>query len=137
MSRFLLQFLHFFFSVEKENCHKINIHWRPYYLLCPFCYLDFDQFIGRVESFEEDVMYVIIKANLTEKIPLDDAGLRKKTFTTSRTISDEKLNKEGLIIASNRTFEYFRPLEKTLIKDLYRLYKFDFDMFEYSIKECL
>ena len=61
-------------------------------------------------------------------------GKRLETATLMKK-SDEKLNEDGLVIANNRTMEYLNNLNKNLIQDLYRIFKPDFDMFRYSIKE--
>ena len=89
-----------------------------------------------METFEQDVKYVLKKTNLVEKkIPFDLArGKRLETATLMKK-SDEKLNEDGLVIANNRTMEYLNNLNKNLIQDLYRIFKPDFDMFRYSIKE--
>ena len=125
------------FSFKKKNCRRVNEHWIPYYMRCAFCNIDYSRFIGRLETFEQDVKYVLVKTNLTKEIPLQDASERMLNTATSKVISDEKLNNEGLIIASDRTMEYFKPLNKTLINKLYQLFKPDFDMFLYSIKELI
>ena len=125
------------FSFKKKNCRRINEHWIPFYMRCAFCNMNYNRFIGRLETFEQDVKYVLAKTNLTKEIPLQDASERMLNTATSKVISDEKLNKDGLIIASNRTIEYFKPLDKILIKQLYKLFKPDFDMFLYSIKEII
>ena len=61
-------------------------------------------------------------------------GKRLETATLMKK-SDEKLNEDGLVIANNRTMKYLNNLNKNLIQDLYRIFKPDFDMFRYSIKE--
>ena len=104
---------------------------------CAFCNVNYDRFIGRLETFEQDVKYVLVKTNLTKEIPLQDASERMLNTATSKVISDEKINNEGLIIASNRTMEYFKPLDKMFIEHLYKLFKPDFDMFLYSINEFM
>ena len=121
----------------KRGCRGINEHWIPFYLICPFCNLEFDQFIGRIETFEQDVKYVLMKTNLAEKIPFDVAGSRRSDTATSKMKSYVKLNEDGLIIANNRTLEYFNHLNKSLIHDLYQVFKPDFEMFGYSTKELL
>ena len=121
----------------KPKCRGINEHWIPFHLICPFCNLQFDQFIGRIETFEQDVKYVLMKTNLAEKIPLNIAGSRRSDTATLKMKSSVKLNGDGLIIANNRTLEYFNQLNKSLIQDLYHVFKPDFEMFGYSIKEFL
>ena len=125
------------FSFKKKNCSNINDHWIPFYLRCAFCNNNFQRFIGRIETFEQDVKYFLLKTNLTTEIPLQVASERMLNTATSKVISDKKLNKDGLFVASNRTMEYFKRLDKMLIKQLYELFKPDFNLFLYSIKELI
>ena len=62
---------------------------------CAFCNIDYTRFIGRLETFEQDVRYVLVKTNLTKEIPLQDAGERMLNTDTSKVISDEKLNEDA------------------------------------------
>ena len=121
----------------KRGCRGINEHWIPFYLICPYCNLQFDQFIGRIETFEQDVKYVLMKTNLVEKISLNLAGSRRLDTATLKMKSSVKLNQDGFIIANNRTLDYFNQLNKSLIQDLFHVFKPDFEMFGYSIKEFL
>ena len=90
-----------------------------------------------METFEQDVKYFLLKTNLTTEIPLQVASERMLNTATSKVISDKKLNEDGLFVASNRTMEYFKRLDKMLIKQLYELFKPDFNLFLYSMKELI
>ena len=35
-----------------------NEHWLPFYKTCSYCDFGFDQFIGRLETFDRDMRYV-------------------------------------------------------------------------------
>ena len=48
-----------------------NDHWRPQYTNCPYCHIDY-QVIGKLETFADDVKYIVLKRNLTSLIPLED-----------------------------------------------------------------
>ena len=50
-------------------CFKINGHWRPFNGKCLYCDIPY-HVIGRMETFEEDARYIILKNNLTNLIPL-------------------------------------------------------------------
>ena len=41
-------------SAKNLQCNLIDVHWRPYYLRCAYCDINYN-FIGRMESFERDV----------------------------------------------------------------------------------
>ena len=38
-----------------KHIKSIDEHWRPFYLRCPYCFLDYDHFIGKMEIFSRDV----------------------------------------------------------------------------------
>ncbi len=42
---------------------NINVHVMPQHLSCPFCLVDFDA-VGRMESFAEDVAFVLKKNHM-------------------------------------------------------------------------
>ena len=52
------QFAYFVASQVKKMEGDCNVHWRPFYLRCPYCDNKYDTFIGRMETFERDVRYV-------------------------------------------------------------------------------
>ena len=33
---------------------KLNEHWKPYFLRCPYCDVKYNNFIGRLETFDRD-----------------------------------------------------------------------------------
>ena len=52
------QFAYFVAWQVKKMKGDSNVHWRPFYLQCPYCDNKYDTFIGRMETFERDVRYV-------------------------------------------------------------------------------
>ena len=44
-------------NFKNFHCNQVDVHWRPFYLRCAYCDINYD-FIGRMESFENDVRYV-------------------------------------------------------------------------------
>jgi hypothetical protein len=54
----------------------INEHWRPFYARCSYCDITYNV-IGRVETFEEDFRYILLKQNLTNILPLKQTGVHK------------------------------------------------------------
>ena len=55
-------------------CFNIDVHWRPYNARCLYCDIPYNV-IGRVETFEEDVQYILLKQNLTDIISLNASSL--------------------------------------------------------------
>ena len=97
-----------------DNC-VLDLHWRPFYARCDYCSMDYD-FIGRMESFDEDRAYVIRTQELEELYPLLEKGVRLNQISH----------------ASNRTTNYFKELNKEQKAKLLKLYDLDFQMFGYD-----
>ena len=46
------------YVLQQFEVHKyVNEHWKPFYSQCGYCDIDYS-FIGRMETFEEDVRYI-------------------------------------------------------------------------------
>ena len=73
------QFAYFVASQVKKMEGDCNVHWRPFYLRCPYCDNKYDTFIGRMETFERDVRYVS-KGLIPKKIALMSSD--RQIFTT-------------------------------------------------------
>ena len=91
-----------------------NVHWRPQYAGCPYCHNVY-QVIGKAETFADDVKYIVLKRNLTSLIPLEIT--KKKNHATN----DEA-----------KKTNYIAQLSEDQIAGLYRYYKPDFELFDYS-----
>ena len=96
-------------------CH-VNNHWRPQYMECLHCDFDYDV-VGKVETFADDVKYIVIKQNLTHLIPVN--------VTTLKTHASKD------IAQKHRTMNYFCQLTKGQIRSLCDFYKLDFELFDY------
>jgi hypothetical protein len=57
-------------------CFTIDPHWRPLNSKCSYCDIPYDV-IGRMETFEEDVRYILLKQSLTHIIPLFNSSIRE------------------------------------------------------------
>ena len=55
---------------------SMNDHWRPFNNKCFYCDITY-HVIGRIETFEEDVRYILLKKNLTNLIPLKASSTHK------------------------------------------------------------
>jgi hypothetical protein len=76
-----------------------------------------------MEAFEEDLLYIVVKQNLTSL-------LGHASHAANET--PDALKKES---QTERIQSHFSQLSRETRKRLYRLYKVDFDMFGYSAKE--
>ena len=45
-------------SCARSSCEEVDAHWRPFHSRCAYCDVSYDV-IGKMESFEEDVRYVL------------------------------------------------------------------------------
>ena len=97
----------------------LDMHWKPMYDHCNYCYFKYD-FIGRMETFAEDVKYVIKTNALEGKISIKDSefqalNARKGTNTLAKEL-------------------FHKNLSKDQIENLYQYYKIDFELFGYDAK---
>ena len=107
-----------------------NEHWRPYYINCDYCDIKYD-FIGRVESFESDFMFLskVANFNLTSLPP--DAIHHHPSGSDERYAVPKKKSKEE---KDAKVKNYFSLLSKVQLKELYEMYKVDFEMFGYKLE---
>ena len=112
---------------------NINIHWQPYYQLCEFCDVEYD-YIGRIETFNHDVQEVLIQANLTEYIPLQNIKPVHQSTTMSK--SQFEVDENG-IQAKELTKQYFKNVEQSIVKQIIQYYELDFLLFQYSTRDIL
>ena len=68
-------------------CFAIDVHWRPYNARCMYCDIPYNV-IGRVESFDEDVKYILLRQNLTHLLSLNASQLH--THETARYVFRKK-----------------------------------------------
>ena len=110
----------------RVKLYRVNKHWRLFSSRCQHCYIPYT-LIGRMETFDEDVQYIILKNKLEKQLPIT------KTLQFKSKNSSLRGNKEN----RNITMQHFSQLEKQQIEKLYELYKLDFEMFEYDIDAFL
>ena len=128
-------------------------HWIPFYKVCDYCDQSFPQYVGRLETFDRDIRwlnpltkksypirqnyffrYIVRTHNLSHLIPVTEHSNETPEKVTSGKEDLEESNQFG---PSPRTQWYFRNTSKEIIQKLYQLYRPDFELFKYSIKELL
>ena len=83
-----------------------------------YCDVHYDV-IGRLEDFNEDVLYISIKQNMTEILQL------------MSQIENRNQKRRGK--SQHRRIErYMSQLNAEIVEELYKLYQIDFEMFEYK-----
>ena len=95
-----------------------NWHVYRYWERCDLCHWNYD-IIGKMETFTSDADYVMSKIGMKENNLLYRA------------------NKSAGNSTADLALELFAKLPQDLKKQLYELYKIDFEMFEYDAKPFL
>ncbi len=99
------------FVIGEFKGQGINNHWKPQYFYCDFCHINYD-YIGKVETFNDDLKFVMDKTGIFKGIEIQSNGLN-----TSKNASN---------------VDYFSQLDKERRNILRDLYKVDFDLFGYD-----
>ena len=103
--------------INKYSKGKVlDIHWKPMFDHCNYCYFDYD-FIGRMETFSEDVQYVMKTNHLESKLSIKDSEYQYNKNKGPNTSAKELFHKH---------------LSKDQIDSLYRYYYMDFELFGYD-----
>ena len=98
---------------------KIDAHWKPQYMQCFYCEMNYDV-IGKVETFEEDFLYIVRRQNLTHHFPKSQT--LRKFHPTYKTLEN---------------VEYFKQLSRGQVQQLYKMYELDFLLFNYDASNYL
>ena len=110
-------------NLANENCeYKVNIHWRPFAFKCSYCDINYD-LIGRMETWNDDINYIIRKRGLENVLPLQKTNI-------SHHSSKEHIHRS----TKEMTKEYFNTLNQKQKEDLYHMFRLDFEMFNYDHK---
>ena len=99
-----------------KNEGRVNPHWLPMTKHCWYCDVSF--VIGRMETFADDVKYIIVKNKLK------NLSQETQVRSTGHSPKDDAL-------------KYFKQLTKHQIRSLYEMYKMDFEMFDYKVDDYL
>ena len=105
-----------------ENCeYKLNAHWRPFGFSCSYCDINYD-FIGRLETWNDDLNYIIRKRGLEKVLPLQRAkNLHLHSAKQERYQNTQEMTKA-----------YFSKLNEKQKEALYHMFRIDFEMFNYD-----
>ena len=110
-----------FVLYESNQLTRISVpskHWWPYTDMCKMCETDFD-FIGKIETFNEDVRYILDEFSDYEILQRIDSRIKKKVNAKGRH------NK-------NMTLKYFSQLSRKKVLELYKMYEDDFSIGGYD-----
>ena len=115
-------FIEFVLRQHKEN--NVDIHVKTFVQNCQYCNIPYNV-IGRIESFQEDVKYILIKNHLEDTLPLKET----LNFHKNQKGKGSKRSKE------KKSLKLFSQLTRTQIRQLYEIYKMDFKLFNYDASE--
>ena len=122
------EFMNLVLKQHYEN-KFINPHWKRFSDKCQYCVIPYDV-IGRMETFDEDLKYKVLKLGLENILPI-------RTITTlQENRSDHKKHKK-IKDRTKKSLEYYSELEKSQIKELYNIHQIDFEMFGYDTIDYL
>lgn len=93
--------------------NSFNEHWKPIFDLCHLCLIDYD-IIGKYETLYEDAEFILKQIGKSD-IAFPHAAKPSKTWSQLR--------------------KYYNTLSQRVINDLYKIYKLDFELFEYNIND--
>ena len=103
---------------EITNCEsKVNRHWRPFGFRCSYCDINYDV-IGRMENWNDDFNYIIRKRGLEKFFPIQKDDNLQYHATKQNT--------------TQATIDNFSKLSKKQKEDLYKMFRIDFEMFNYN-----
>ena len=94
---------------------------------CGYCDVSYDV-IGKMETFTEDVSFILEAKNLTSLIP-------SEVVTSQRSNYRERKGDDGKNhIQAKRIHKYFKTLPLELKLGLREFYRWDFELFGYDSK---
>lgn len=107
-----------FLLVEAKRNNVLDMHWTPITNFCTPCQVKFDV-IAKFETLAEDQRYLIEKAGLGNVIKPEHKNSGKGKNTN-----------ELLMI-------HYAQLTKSQVKGLHEVFKYDFELFDYSPDEFI
>jgi chondroitin 4-sulfotransferase 11 len=108
-----------FLLFETAHGSDLDMHWIPMHAFCTCCQVRFD-LILKFETLDEDQRYLIERAGLIGIIRPEHKNSGKGHKNTNELL-----------------MSYYAQLSKSQVKGLYQLYKYDFELFDYSPTEYL
>jgi len=111
-------FVTFILNKARRTCRRVSscnldIHWVPMISRCGYCDLQYSA-IARLESLAEDLRQIGVMAGLEFSHVLTHSHSSHWNSTSA-------------------SLQYFSQVPKRDVEELYKLYKIDFDLFQYSL----
>ena len=125
------EFIDYVISQGKKG-HGINEHWKPAYMHCNFCQIDYNV-VGRIEKFEEYLRYIVENTHLSTRISGSNFSTLHIHSSGIHTISPTEYEWNKKL----KVKKYFSSLSKQQITDLHDIYNIDFELFDYDFEEYI
>ncbi|XP_022907704.2 carbohydrate sulfotransferase 11 [Onthophagus taurus] len=106
------EFILYLFDCIKDG-ETLDMHWTPITEFCTPCMFDFDV-IAHTETLQEDQEYIIFKAGLQHKI-------KPEWKNSGRGVTAQQIEK------------YYSQITRAQILQLYHIYRYDFELFNYTL----
>ncbi|XP_055708756.1 carbohydrate sulfotransferase 11-like [Phlebotomus papatasi] len=100
-----------------HNHRELDMHWTPITNFCTPCQVRFN-IIAKFETLEEDQRYIIDKANIGHIVSPQWKNSGKGKKSTVDMLED-----------------FYNELSDKQVKELYEFFKYDFELFDYSVRE--
>ncbi|XP_047245078.1 carbohydrate sulfotransferase 11 isoform X1 [Girardinichthys multiradiatus] len=111
------EFIDYLVDPATQRDGPLNEHWQTVYQLCHPCHIHYDM-VGKYETLEEDANYILQLVGVGDSLHFPSYA--KSTRTTDAM-----------------TAQFFSNISTQQQVQLYKLYKMDFLMFNYSIPSYL
>ena len=100
---------------------------------CDYCHIRYD-IIGRLEHLEDDLEYIAAVNNFTSDLHSlkDNLHMHPSGTETFEMPNEHLIKKNGMKEKTEKTKRYFMQLNTKQRKNIYHMYKIDFEMFGYS-----
>ena len=99
---------------------KPNGHWNTFSNMCMHCTIPY-AVIGQVETFNEDLKYIILKLGLQNILKIEEIEKWKSNKSDYNKDKKKEISK------------YFSQLTKAKFEELWKIYRLDFEMFGYNV----
>ena len=110
---------------EFKSDNPVNGHWNTFSNICLHCTIPYDV-IGKLETFNEDFKYIILKLGLQNILSIKDIEKDSKNKSNYKTSEKKK-----------EILKYFSQLTKEKFEELWKIYRVDFEMFGYDASDYL
>lgn len=106
------------YILDHQNDEQVDMHWVPINSFCTPCLVNFD-FILKFDTLQEDQSYLI------------------KHLKLESILSPRWRNQARGKDTKESTEEYYSQLSKNQVHQLYYMYMYDFEMFNFTMNEYL